>query len=163
MLIELTPGHHRRIDLAAQCGLRRCERARQIGEAGAAENHQVHVAAGTLAAGRHAAVDERQLDLLAQRLQCLAQHVGKAGGLAQQCRKLGKDRMRRIRLVVHLMPDLLPPQQAEPGQDAELAMQRTGGCTRQARELAHVHRGIWMHQQRAQHGRACLAEKFDSQ
>jgi len=61
LLTELRRGHNHRIDLAAQATLHRVQRLYRIREAHAANEQQIHVAAGSLVATCHRTEHQREL------------------------------------------------------------------------------------------------------
>lgn len=137
----------------------RGEGERQRAETDASEHHQVNVAAWPLSAGSDGAIEERQIDVVLERLQRRAHDVGDAHGLAKQAGQFLEDRTGGVRSIVHLAPHVLARQQPEVCEASQLSMQGPGRSARQPRELTHVQRRFRMKEKLGQHGRARVPEQ----
>jgi hypothetical protein len=136
-----------RVDRAPQRFLRGRERFDNFSEADIADDHQIDVAAGALVTAGDRAVNESGTNPIAQRLQRLAQHVRHACRLLEDVAQVLVDRAFGIGLELHLIAHRLAKKNARIGEAIELAEQGARRLADDARDLAHVQRGLRMQQE----------------
>jgi hypothetical protein len=90
--VEIRRRVHGRVDLAAKRPLRIGENIDHLAEPYLANHEEVDVALVPEFTSRGRSIDERHVDTISNRAQCVAQHVDKSGGFGKQRLQLRKDR-----------------------------------------------------------------------
>ena len=118
-----------RIDVSPESLLSPGQRADHILEGRVPHDEQVDVACRPEFAASGRPKHEGDDNLLSERGECVAEHVGETGGLCKQALQLWKDRCFAVGLEVHLASLDGAPQETGGCQQLQLALDRPHGGT----------------------------------
>src|SRR5262245_51198191 len=116
--------------LAPQGLLRGMEQLHRLGKAQLAHDDEIDVAPRAPASARHGTVDDRAVDPSAHGLERPCEHLGEAGGLAQDAGELLVHRAGAVGAVELLIAASLPLEESGFGESRELPVQRPRRQTR---------------------------------
>jgi len=150
---------HVRIDFASQHFPCRREGRDDVCELDCAYDHHVQIAAAALIPSRDRTVNECGANAGGQRLEARAQDVGNARGLLEDVTQVFVDRASAIRLILNLVADVPPQQNAGVGESIEFAEHCARRLAGDPCDLAHVQRIVRVQQKKRERVAAVRAEQ----
>lgn len=128
-------------------------------ETNVADQHDIHVALRRLASTRGGAIDERGIDLVRARFQCLRKNLRKARRLAHHAGQFLVHGTGTVGTVGDLVAARFAQQDTGLRELAELLVERPRRGGRQPGDFAHVIGRLRMQQQQSQHAAPVVAKE----